>query len=696
MAISRQTQDLLAKGDFEAVEDDWLTHLEEDPHDLDYFVGVARALVGHGQPGRAGNLLEMLATELGGRQSHRIRLGLLRRAGEIFNSTPEALHASILSTLSALYGGGPSFQGLAETVGLLRATHDIPKTWEKVERLESLVAFELGEIVYMEGKGAGRVVEVNLQLQTFRVEIPGLPKMAVGFRAAPKLLKRLNGDHFLHRKLTGREELAAIAKEDPPELLRILLCSYDGPLTATEIKRDLAGLVPESAWTSWWTAARKHSQVVVSGAGSRQTYSWAASNEHALASVWKAFERADPRKKIDLYRREGGRDEELRERMEEALGAVASRAVASDPSLALEMWLALDKDGRAPDGEPWSAAALLATRPDPRHLIIGVEDRALRERAYQLLRALREDWPRHFAAALLKEDDARTLELLTSTLAEEDPSAFGRFFDTVLAQPAKSPAAFVWLAEQAADHSEIRARSPLRLFQQTLGALSLNELAPYRASRLMALFDSGSTVPRLLAHLSEDEAARAWEAVDRAGYLETYRRDDLKRALELRFPLLRPVEEVLPLYGLPATLEARRAELHQILTKEIPANRKAIEEARAMGDLRENFEYKSARQRHEYLTSRAAELKGQLDRARPLDLATTDPSEVRIGTTLELAGDGETRTLSILGPWESDPEAGIVSYESELGQGLLGKKVGDLAEVGGSVLEIREIRVFGG
>jgi transcription elongation GreA/GreB family factor len=115
---------------------------------------------------------------------------------------------------------------------------------------------------------------------------------------------------------------------------------------------------------------------------------------------------------------------------------------------------------------------------------------------------------------------------------------------------------------------------------------------------------------------------------------------------------------------------------------EIPANRKAIEEARAMGDLRENFEYKSARQRHEYLAARTGALDRELRRVQLLDANAIDPSEVRIGTRLRLRGPGgEERTLTILGPWESQPEQGIVSYESELAQGLLGKRVGDVVEI---------------
>ena len=143
------------------------------------------------------------------------------------------------------------------------------------------------------------------------------------------------------------------------------------------------------------------------------------------------------------------------------------------------------------------------------------------------------------------------------------------------------------------------------MLQQILASLSRDEFAPYRV-RLLALAESGSTVPRLLTHLTEDQAAQAEDAIQRAAPLEPYQREQLVNAIHLRFQELRKESGPPPIYATAESVEAKRAELHQIMSVDIPANRKAIEEARAMGDLRENFEYKSARQRHEYLNARAA------------------------------------------------------------------------------------------
>ena len=161
-----------------------------------------------------------------------------------------------------------------------------------------------------------------------------------------------------------------------------------------------------------------------------------------------------------------------------------------------------------------------------------------------------------------------------------------------------------------------------------------------------------------------------------------YYREPLINAIHLRFPDLRESDGE-AIYALAESISARRDQLKELLEVEIPANRKAIEVAREMGDLRENFEYKAARQRHEYLAARAAALNGELERARPVDLRAVDDSEIRIGCTAFVEEGGESRSITVLGPWESDPDRGIISYESDLGKRLLGRRRGDLVDLGG-------------
>jgi len=125
-------------------------------------------------------------------------------------------------------------------------------------------------------------------------------------------------------------------------------------------------------------------------------------------------------------------------------------------------------------------------------------------------------------------------------------------------------------------------------------------------ARLKDMFDHGGLVLRIIAGVDNEEGARKLvETIDRYGAIEEYRRETAKGAALMKFPQLREPEAE-PVYATARSLEQKRAELTNLKTVEIPANSRALQAAREMGDLRENFEYKAARQRAEYLSARVA------------------------------------------------------------------------------------------
>jgi len=679
----------IAAGSFEEAENDFLARLESSPEGA-ALGAAARALSQAGEIDRASFLLQMTDDQLRQSGAWHERLGLLRKAGDLLYPDPLALHDEIVRTLLSAHGESELCRRLADKLGLQRAPEDIRKTWEKLDRVEELMSLAPGTVVWMEGKGAGRVAEVNLQLDSFRVDLKGIGVLSVGFAAAKKMLRPLAPHHVLRRKLEDLAALQALKGDRPEELVRVALQSYDEPLTGNELRQALGGIVDDAEWTSFWNRAKKSPQIVALP-GSRQRYQWAASAGAAVAGVREDFGKAPVREKLDLLKSHGLRDKQLLREMTEALLGDAQKLRTSDPAAALEVALALERAGAAPTGE-LAPGALLAASDDPVKLVAAA-DRTVREETYRRLPDARADWPSWYEKALMREEEPKLLDLIADGLAGEARESFDRLVGALLTQPRKHPAGFTWLAERAAREEPMMQRSPLRMFQQILAATA-DEVFSTHKKRLLKLADSGGTLPRLLPFLEPAQAAQAEEAVGKAPGLEEFQREALKNAIHLRFPDLRQ-EAVQPLYATPEAITAKKEELRKLLEEEIPANRRAIEEARAMGDLRENFEYKSARQRHEYLAARASGLDRDLRRARPIDATKVDPSAARVGTKLRLQGTGgEERTLTLLGPWDSQPEQGILSHESELATSLLGKEVGAEVMVEGKSYTIAEISRF--
>jgi transcription elongation GreA/GreB family factor len=129
------------------------------------------------------------------------------------------------------------------------------------------------------------------------------------------------------------------------------------------------------------------------------------------------------------------------------------------------------------------------------------------------------------------------------------------------------------------------------------------------------------------------------------------------------------------------SLDLRRKELESIIKVKIPENKKAIAVAKEHGDLKENSEYKMARQDQETLLARKSQLESDLNRSRVTDFTEASNDKVSVGTIVDLKpGSGKAVRYTVLGAWDSDPENHVLSYKTPLSQKLLGKKVGDTVQ----------------
>ncbi len=125
------------------------------------------------------------------------------------------------------------------------------------------------------------------------------------------------------------------------------------------------------------------------------------------------------------------------------------------------------------------------------------------------------------------------------------------------------------------------------------------------------------------------------------------------------------------------------AELKKLKGTERPAIIQAIAEAREHGDLSENAEYHSARERQSFVEGRIKEIEGLLSRADVIDPLKIAGDTIKFGATVRLVDEDteEERTYQIVGETEADVEHGRLNIRSPLARALIGKSVGDSVEV---------------
>jgi transcription elongation factor GreA len=136
-------------------------------------------------------------------------------------------------------------------------------------------------------------------------------------------------------------------------------------------------------------------------------------------------------------------------------------------------------------------------------------------------------------------------------------------------------------------------------------------------------------------------------------------------------------------YVTKETLEQMKADLQRMKAIDRPAASRAIAEAREKGDLKENAEYDAAKESQGMLEAKIASLEGSLATMRVLDESNIDTSKVSILTKVTLTNVNTKKqvTYQVVSEQEADLKAGKISVTSPIGKGILGKHVGETAEV---------------
>ncbi|HEV7767894.1 MAG TPA: GreA/GreB family elongation factor [Thermoanaerobaculia bacterium] len=686
MPFREDANALIQKKKFDDFEALWMTQLDSDPSDVEMFLTAAKALRKAEQRSQSDTLLGLLADAQKEKGLWAQRLQILKELGRL-SKHPATMRPQIEEALRKSLGDHKNFNRAFAFANF----NDPPSNpIERAEKIEMWLMYDEGECFFMNGRGAGVVVELNPELGVCRVDFENDKRVPVPLGAAAKALIPLPKGHVLREKFTDGERLKAAAKQSPSEFFARILKSFGRPMVMAEVRDSVIGIVPEEKWSSWWTAARKNTQVVTSGTGAKATYAFAGSEVDAATAIRRDFDRADVKTKLELARKHSARGKELADAFSTALAAEAARLARTDAGTA---WLILTTLESLPGKyeSPIEPASLL-TGPMASRTIAGMNDKPMREKALAVVRTNHPEWPKVYAESFFLDDEPR---ILTSILAELEATGHtdvrDRLIDETLRYPRRHPRAFFWYVKRLNEDESMADKATYAILFQILDALTNDEFSGVRA-RLKDLFDKGGLAVRIVMNQNnEEQARRLVETLDRYGAVEEYRREIVKQAAIMKYPTLREPQAE-PVYATAESLDRKRGELQNLKNVEIPANSRALQAAREMGDLRENFEYKAARARAEYLSARVGELASEISRVRVLDPQQLDTTSVRVGTKLELSNGDTRREVAILGPWESDPEHGVYSNESDVAKKLMGHVAGDMVSFMGNDYVIDTIR----
>jgi transcription elongation GreA/GreB family factor len=671
--LDPQVKLLFEKNAAGAVEELVLSRIDTTPGDLQLFIPILRHFTKNDKKDTAQTYYELLLEAYRKKNMETEEIALLRALLIIW---PDALDTRkiLLEHIRRLYSNTPNFNRLTAHCRIL----ETGEPQAAFKRFENWLRYDEGRGVYLTTRGVGRVREINLPLDTIRVFFP-LTRGLLSFKLdeAARMLEPLPPGHFLIKTLDMQAELQALAKSDGSELLRQLFAAVERPLPLSELREMLAAVVEPSQWSSWWTAVRKDRRLTVTRGN---LCTWSDSANDADITILGQFMAANTRERLDLAQKFAKRSSKLASAMAEELLKDAQRELTHDRGLSLELFLALEKLPDSGAGvERAAAVSGLLQQPEALDFVRRLSDRVMRKRALALIREHRKDWHALFSEFIRSESDAQSIALLYESLREYDPVFTDNLVGDAISSPANAPDFFIWLCRELTSRPELSRFANMNFLLLILRLLQNNTIKEQNAN-LRKLFDEDGTFHHLTRKLNTDQAKQLIGLLDRDSSLEDYRREKMFKDIRAWYPQTHEIKDT-TFFVSASALAIRQAEFTRITTSDIPHNTEEIMKARAHGDLRENFEYHAARARQEILSSRAKTLHDELQFARPIEFGRIDPSVVCIGTAVRLVpeGGGKEVTVTILGPWDSDPAENILSYLAPAAAGLLGKKKGDTA-----------------
>ena len=580
------------------------------------------------------------------------------------------------------------------------------------ERLSQLAP---GNFCIHKSFGAGKVTDWDLPGKKVTIDFEKSTGQTMELQFAFQKTEWIGPEDFRAKKIEQLEELRSLSKRDPLALIVHLLESHGGSMTGDALEKELSGaVIPEAGFKKWWDVTKKalresrlaavpqkRTEPIVLRVGDRSpadalVADFEAARDikgmiralEAIAADIGAFENDTDALKRLLNDIDEGAKKAARVQLGQALQLVAARDEVIGSSKALELDpTAVRLSDLLLSADPTRLAEEAGTLPSGRQ-------RAVYE---AFPNAFAEDWVGKIVQ-VFDRVGARGVTEIARILQERDAMpALVTHLRSAIARRALGPDALIWVCRE-------RKGPSLEIFSANVGAAVLNLLendhlsdGPRKTSRLQSLLGDDKTLLTDLVGIMDVNEARNFgrRLLDCPVFGDLEKKSLMARIIKARpetaelvngVNAKRPEEILLVSWE---SLEKKKAELDDLIRNKIPQNLNDVKIARSYGDLRENFEYKSAKDLEKYLGHRRNALDKEINNARGTDFKGSDASKVNIGTVVTLAdASGKEVVMTVLGAWDSIPETKTVSYLSEVGKALVGRMPGDTVQVRDELTEV--------
>ena len=557
--------------------------------------------------------------------------------------------------------------------------------------------------------GAGKIAEWDRLNVKVVVDFEDKPGHEMGMKFAGMSLTPIAEDSFLGKRLSSLEELQNLATDDSVALVKLALSSSGDKLYLDQLEELVKGkIVPEGKYKSWWESTKKKLrddvQFVVPAKRTDPLELREEDFDPSEGLIQDFNNARDLRAKVKAVEaiiKDIGAFKDNQDKLEalvSEISEIARKGVKIQFVPAVELILIREelqsklKGYEAPEGQITVAEILAGNEEGLAELFEELSLTRLRQILKSFPEAFGEEEWTDKMLGLVPDCNLRSIAEMANVLnASEKKKQLISYMENSLQQRTLSSDGLAWICRERKGLAESIFGPSLSLsVMSSLEADQLNEEGAVRAAnRLRDLVaDDRELIPDLIEganiNIIRNFSSRL---INSASFDELTRKSLVARVIKLH----PEVQDLLSggdkkeddvLIVSEESLAKRKEAYDKLVKEEIPQNREDIKIARSYGDLRENFEYKSAKEYQRVLMKRQGDWERDLKLAQPTNFSNSDTSKVSIGTVvnLESTNGAESITYTVLGAWDSDPDKGILAYLSDRGAQILDKAVGDQVE----------------
>jgi transcription elongation factor GreA-like protein/transcription elongation GreA/GreB family factor len=565
------------------------------------------------------------------------------------------------------------------------------------KQVDPLVTLAKGGYCTHRSWGFGKITTVDTVFGRFIIDFQTKAGHTMDLAFAAETLRAIPTDHILARKAADIGALRQMAALHHLDLIKLVLQSFGGKATQEQIQQVLVPDVITEDWKKWWEAAKKemkkdgHFQIPVKKTDPVVYQSQEISVQDRLLADFRAAKGLKARLAVvaelhksldDLTNRDSTVSEVVN-----VLNIDINSHQRTQPALALEA-IFLRDELRLAAGLTVQASDVTASGIWQQNVkltqLLEQMPAAKHKRALLSYQEANPNLWHEGVLGALNSVPAKLAGECTSLLMQQGKlDALKETLAKFIGQHAASSELLLWLAKERSDtFADILGPE---VFRAMLTAMERDQFNERKSNRLRDyIMDDQQLIVELIGSADLEVIKDLTRALQLSPCFDDMDKRSLLARIVKTYPAIQSLisgEQTKQDHTFVVSwesLERRKLEYDELVHKKIPANSKEIAIARSYGDLRENHEYKAAKEMRKVLDRRKAELENELVRARGTDFTNPRTDAVSIGTRVKVTdlADNHAEQYTILGAWDGDPDKGVISYLTPLAKSLLNAPAG--------------------